>query len=161
MSFKRRVILLIFVCLAFFGLSGCDYGRMKDQEAIQTYGRQLPEMPGKTLPMTGGVEAIKDAAPERLRNPLRYTQETVHQGKEGYGNYCVMCHGAGADGNGTVGQSFYPLPPDLRRSSVQNQSDGSLYYTIIFGLKRHPALGYLISETDRWAIVHYMRSLVK
>jgi len=150
--------------ISFFLLSslfGCDYGRMKDQEAIQTYGTQLPEMPEKTVPVTGGVQALKDATPERLRNPLRYTEETVRLGKEGYGYYCVMCHGAKADGNGTVGQSFFPLPTNLTIPYVQNQSDGRLFHTVTFGLKRHPGLGFIIAEDDRWAIVNYMRSLVK
>ncbi len=157
----RAVILLAFIL--FFSLIswGCDYGRMKDQEAIQTYGTQLPEMPGKTVPVTGGVQALREAPPERLRNPLRYTEETVRQGKTGYDNYCVMCHGVKADGNGTAGQSFFPLPTNLTIPYVQNQSDGRLFHTVTFGFKRHPGLGFIIAENDRWAIVNYVRSLKK
>ena len=134
---------------------------MKDQEAIQTYGTQLPEMSGRAIPVTGGLQVLKETDPGRLRNPIPYTTETVSRGKEGYGFYCVMCHGPKVDGNGIVGQSFYPLPTDLRSSYVQNQSDGRLFYTITFGQKQQPALGFLIAETDRWAIVHYMRSLAR
>ena len=153
-----RLVISFFLLSSLFG---CDYGRMKDQEAIQTYGTQLPEMPEKTVPVTGGIQALKDATPERLRNPLRYSEETVRQGKAGYEHYCVMCHGAKADGNGTVGQSFFPLPTNLTIPYVQNQSDGRLFHTVTFGLKRHPGLGFIIAENDRWAIVQYVRSLKK
>jgi mono/diheme cytochrome c family protein len=138
---------------------GCDYGRMKDQEALQTYKTEIPEMPAKTIPVTGGLNVLREANPEKLRNPVHVTQESVRRGKEDYGYYCVMCHGPKGDGNATVGQSFYPLPTDLKSSQVQKQSDGKLFYTITFGLNRHPPLGFMLTETDRWAIIHYIRSL--
>jgi len=140
-------------------LLACDYGRMKDQEALQTHQAQLPEMPGQTIPVTGGTQIMKETPPEQLSNPLPLGQDVLDRGKAGYGNYCVMCHGPKFDGNGTVGQSFYPLPTNLKSPSVQNQSDGRLFHTITFGLNRHPGLGFMISETDRWALVHYLRSL--
>ncbi len=139
---------------------GCDYGRMKDQEAIQTYKTQIPEMPARTVPLDGGLHALKEMGPDGLLNPLPFSKESVDRGKTAYGNYCIMCHGPGADGRGTVGQSFYPLPTDLKSPYVQKQTDGRLFYTITFGLNRQPALGFIVSEADRWAILHYMRSFV-
>lgn len=145
--------------LLLVGLVGCDYGRMRDQAAIQTYGAQEPEMPPKSIPVTGGLYPLKQTNPEKLGNPLPFTRETVDRGKSCYGHYCVMCHGTKADGNGTVGQSFSPLPTDLRSPSVHRQSDGRLFYTLTFGLGRHPGLGFMVSEGDRWALVSYLRSL--
>jgi mono/diheme cytochrome c family protein len=141
------------------GLLACDYGRMKDQEALQTYETPLPEMPGRSIPVTGGIQIVKETPPENLSNPLPQNQEVLDRGKAGYGNYCVMCHGPKFNGNGTVGQSFSPLPTNLKDPYVQDQSDGRLFYTITFGLKRHPGLGFMITENNRWAIVHYIRSL--
>ena len=141
------------------GFLACDYGRMKDQEAVQTYKTELPEMPENTLPTTGGIQIIKGTPPDKLHNPLPLSQELLERGKDGYVNYCIMCHGSKFDGNGTVGQSFYPLPTNLKNPYTQDQNDGKLFYTITFGLNRHPGLGFMISETDRWAIVHYLRSL--
>jgi cytochrome c1 len=158
MKFRSTVFL---TTLFIFGVSllGCDYGRMKDQEAVQPYRVELPEMPDHTVPTTGGIEVIKETPPDNFHNPFGRTQEVLDRGKSGYGNYCVMCHGSKFDGNGTVGQSFYPLPTDLKNPSVQRQSDGRLFHTITLGLRQHPGLGFMISETDRWAIVHYLRSL--
>ena len=158
MKFRSTVLLTTLFILG-TSLLACDYGRMKDQEAVQTYKAELPQMPENTVPTTGGIQVIKESSPDNLHNPLLQTQEVLDRGKDGYGNYCIMCHGSKFDGNGTVGQSFYPLPTNLRSLFVQSQSDGRLFSSIRFGLRRHPGLGFMIRETDQWAIVHYLRSL--
>ena len=155
----RPIIAIMTLAVLWAGFLSCDYGRMKDQEAVQTYKTELPEMPQNTLPTAGGIQVIKESPPDKLHSPLPQSQEVLVRGKGGYENYCIMCHGSKFDGNGTVGQSFYPLPTDLKSRYIQDQNDGKLFYTITFGLNRHPGLGFMISETDRWAIVHYLRSL--
>ena len=158
---RKRIAHAAMLVLLVSCFCGCDYGRMKDQEAVQTYKTQLPEMPDKTVPVQGGMYVLSKMNPERLRNPLPLSQESINQGKENYGDYCVMCHGPQGDGNGTVGQSFFPLPTDLRSPQVQRQSDGRLFNTLTFGLNRHPPLGFMVTEPDRWSVVHYLRSLAK
>ncbi len=150
---------LFFLAALLLILAGCDYSRMKDQEAVQTYKKQLPEMPEGTIPVQGGVAEIRAADPLEMKNPFPHTQEMIAKGETAYGHFCIMCHGPRADGNGTVGQSFYPLPTDLGSSHVQEHTDGELFHKISFGYKRHPPLGYTVSEPDRWAIIHFMRSL--
>jgi mono/diheme cytochrome c family protein len=155
----KWIVLTTGASLAMSLFYGCDYGRMKEQEALRTYKAEIPEMPAKTIPVTGGLNALREANPEKLKSPVHFNQESVRRGKEEYGYYCVMCHGPRGDGNGTVGQSVYPLPTDLKNLQAQKQTDGKLFYTITFGLKRHPPLGFMITEADRWAIIHYIRSL--
>ena len=62
---------------------------------------------------------------------------------------------------GTVGQSFSPLPGDLRSAKVQKLTDGMMFKEISFGIPdgRQPALATTISEMDRWRIVAYVKSL--
>jgi mono/diheme cytochrome c family protein len=141
------------------GLGGCDYGRMKEQEAVQTYKAKVPEMPAGVIPIAGGLQAGRETGPQGLKNPLTFSPASVSRGKEAFGHYCAMCHGKQGDGNGTVGQSFAPLPSDLRGPPVQAQEDGKLFYTITFGVRRHPGLGFMITEEDRWSLVHYIRAL--
>ncbi|MGZ3494769.1 MAG: c-type cytochrome [Thermodesulfobacteriota bacterium] len=138
---------------------GCDYARMKDQESIRTYEAEPPEMPARTIPVSGGSEVLKNSKPEDLHNPLLGKQEVLERGRLAYGYFCIMCHGQQFDGNGTVGQSFSPLPTDLKSPNVRQQSDGELFYKISFGYKRHPALASTVSEEDRWAILRYIRSI--
>ncbi|NWF53303.1 MAG: cytochrome c [Syntrophaceae bacterium] len=140
---------------------GCDYGRMSDQESIRPYETRLPPMPEGPIPREGGIETLRASRPDALRNPLPSTASSLNQGKQAYGHYCIMCHGPRGDGNGTVGQSFAPLPSNLGASSVQGQSDGELFYKISLGFGRHPPLADTVSEGDRWAVIHYLRSLRK
>jgi mono/diheme cytochrome c family protein len=142
-------------------LWACDYGRMYEDEAIHTYQTIIPEMPKRAIPVGGGIQVLREAKPEELVNPVAFSEASVQRGRDAYGYYCVQCHGPDADGRGTVGQSFAPLPADLREEKVQSQSDGSLFSRISLGFNRHPPLWYTVAEHDRWAVVNYIRSLVR
>jgi cytochrome c len=155
----RRLFLCVILLLPFQLLPGCDYARMKDQESVRTYEAEPPEMPVQSIPVSGGVAQLRNADPQKMKNPLPATDEVIARGKTNYGYFCVMCHGPKGDGRGTVGQSFFPLPTDLRSAYVRNQSDGLLFYRISLGFKRHPPLYRTVSSEDRWAILHYLRSL--
>ncbi len=157
---RFRIPSLFLTCfLLLLSISGCDYARMKDQESIRTYEAEPPEMPKGTIPISGGSEVLKASKPEDLHNPLSNTREVLDKGKLAYGYFCIMCHGQNLDGNGTVGQSFAPLPTNLKTPYVQEQSDGRLFYRISFGYKRHPPLASTVSEEDCWAIIRYIRSV--
>jgi mono/diheme cytochrome c family protein len=155
----RGISWWVFFLLLLPLLCSCDYGRMKDDEAIQTYQAEVPEMPAKAIPVGGGIQTLREADPDQLVNPLAFSEKSVRRGKEAYGFYCIQCHGPLADGRGTVGQSFAPLPANLNESYVQEQTDGSLYYRISLGFNRHPPLWDTVAETDRWALINYIRSL--
>ena len=86
MKFRSMVLLTTLFILG-TSLLACDYGRMKDQEAVQTYKVELPEMPENTVPATGGIQVIKESSPNDLHNPLLQTQEVLDRGKDGYGSY--------------------------------------------------------------------------
>jgi mono/diheme cytochrome c family protein len=156
-SVSWGVILLLLLPL----FCSCDYGRMKDDEAIQTYQAKVPEMPAKAIPVGGGIQSLREVDPDELVNPVALSEESVRRGKGAYAYYCIQCHGPLADGRGTVGQSFAPLPADLKDPNVREQSDGSLFYRISLGFNRHPPLWDTVTETDRWALVNYIRSLAR
>ncbi len=158
---KTRLQNVVAVLAAILVLCGCDYARMREQESIRTYETPMPEMPEETIPIRGGLQVAREIDLEDLQNPLPYDRASIDQGEGAYGYFCIMCHGAKGEGNGTVGQSFYPLPTNLKSEYVEVQSDGELFYSITFGIGRHPPLGYTVAEKDRWAIVHYIRFLGK
>jgi mono/diheme cytochrome c family protein len=150
---------IFFFILFFLSFSGCDYGRMYDQESVRTYETAIPDLPEGTLPIHGGGQALKKADFATLRNPLPRNADALEQGKEAYKYFCIQCHGPLADGYGTVGQSFAPLPTNLKDTSVQSQTDGGLFIKIGSGYRRHPPLASTVSEEDRWALVHFIRDL--
>ena len=119
----------------------------------------MPDMPAGTVPVDGGLQFLKSSKAEALKNPLPQTAGIIEQGETQYEYFCVMCHGPNHDGQGTVGQSFSPLPANLKSPYVQTQGDGSLFKKISLGFQRHPPMAYTVSEEDRWALMHFLRTL--
>jgi mono/diheme cytochrome c family protein len=166
MYFKGRVALMSFAVVTMLIvlthlLAGCDYARMKDQESVRTFESEMPEAVEGTIPINGGIAILKSENPSKIRNPLSTTPETIERGRTAYGYFCVMCHGPKLDGNGTVGQSFFPLPADLVSPYVLQQNDGELFCKISLGYKRHPPLAHTVAVEDRWAVITYIRSQAK
>jgi hypothetical protein len=150
---------LLLLSFTLLPAGGCDYARMTDDEAVNTYGKKMPAMPPHTIPVDGGIEDLRSTDPKTLVNPVPSTPRSLEQGRLAYSYFCVHCHGPLADGNGTVGQSFSPLPTDLRAPAVQGQSDGELFAKISLGYKRHPPLALTVARNDRWAVINYLRFL--
>ena len=138
------------------------FGRMRETPAVKPHEEPLHVMKTGIVPVTGG-EALYRATPgEELISPLPTDNPvTVEQGRTLYGTFCAQCHGKYHDGNGTVGQSFSPLPGDLRSHKVQAMPAGVLFKEISYGLPegRQPPLAATIEVTDRWRIIAYVKSL--
>ncbi|MCF8069283.1 MAG: c-type cytochrome [Desulfobacterales bacterium] len=148
------------LCLAIF-LTGCEYDPgMREQPIIKPHEEPVHHMVEGIVPFGSSEEIYRKTDPKILKNPIAYNAEAVALGKIKYGMYCVMCHGIKADGMGSVGQSFNPLPTDLLSSKVQQKTDGELFNNISFGQKREPALATTVSVEDRWKIIIYLRSMV-
>jgi hypothetical protein len=60
-----------------------------------------------------------------------------------------------------VGQSFHPLPTDLRSAKVQSLSEGAFFKEISYGIPggKQPPLATTIDPLDRWCIIAYVQSL--
>jgi mono/diheme cytochrome c family protein len=78
-----------------------------------------------------------------------------------YFTFCAQCHGPGFDGNGTVGQSFSPVPADLRSAKVQAAPAGELFKTVSYGIPggRQPPLDTTVTVNDRWSVIAFVQSL--
>jgi mono/diheme cytochrome c family protein len=103
-----------------------------------------------------------------LANPLPASPENIQAGLEHYGHYCSMCHAS--DGSGTdapLGRGLFPKPPDMRRATTQDLTDGDLFYIIVNGVRftGMPAFGTgdedPASESAKlaWQLVHFVRRL--
>jgi mono/diheme cytochrome c family protein len=155
----RLGVIALLVVVAAQALTGCNYSRMRDDEAVQAYNQPFPKMPKQTIPIEGGIWIEREADPSDLVNAAPQNAETVALGAERYGFYCIQCHGPRLDGNGTVGQSFSPLPANLKNRTVQDQTDGEIFYKIRFGYNRHPPLYSTVTDEETWAVIRYMRTL--
>ena len=140
------------------------WGRMWQTPAVRPHEEPIPIMEAGVVPIHGGEARYRAADPQALVSPFDgQSPEIITEGAALYGLYCQQCHGVHHDGQGTVGQSFSPLPTDLRIPRVQQTADGKMFKEISFGLKRpgarQPPLATTIFPEDRWKIVHYVKSL--
>jgi Molydopterin dinucleotide binding domain len=61
-------------------------------------------------------------------------------------------------GQGPVASYFSPVPPvDFRSDRVRNRTDGQLFWIIANGLGNMPAFHNLVSESDLWTVVLFVR----
>ena len=136
-------------------------GRMWETPAVRPHEQPLLVMENGLVPVSGGEALFRDASADSLVSPLPADDAGIAGGQKGYFTYCAQCHGTHHDGNGTVGQSFAPLPTDLRSLKVQGMTPGALFKEISYGIPggRQPALATTIEYTDRWKIVAYVKSL--
>ena len=167
---KKIIGIFIVVAIVLYGAyealmyydNNFRYGRMRETPAVKPHEQPLFNMEAGIVPTSAG-EAIFRATPGAdLQSPLDASGPAViARGKAVYLIYCAQCHGYNYDGNGTVGQSFHPLPTDLRSSEVQTKAVGELFKTVSYGEpgKRQPALQTTVTIDDRWHVIAFIKSL--
>jgi len=138
------------------------YGRMRETPAVKPHEEPLLVAEAGIIPVHGGDAVHRLTPATDLMSPLdRKAAATIQRGSDLYHVFCAQCHGLSFDGNGTVGQSFQPLPIHLRSPEVQSKSEGQLFKSISFGVPggRQPALDTTIPAEDRWYIIAFVQSL--
>ena len=161
------IVLAAFVWAGYAALMAYDkyfpYGRMRETPAVRPYDKPLLVMESGTVSVTDPEAGYRAAKASELRSPiLPGDRQAIARGQVVYATFCKQCHGREYDGNGTVGQSFAPLPTDLRSSRVQESLDGVLFQHISYGAggeSRQPALATTIRIDDRWRVIAYIKSI--
>ena len=114
--------------------------------------------PTGVLSVTGEPILDRMAAREQMTNPLASSPRVLEQGKWLYEVYCDVCHGPEGHGDGPVGPLYpYTLPP-LDSGYIQGYADGYMYSILREGGYRMPGYADALSRTERWMLVHYLRS---
>jgi mono/diheme cytochrome c family protein len=96
------------------------------------------------------------------KNPNAPTQDSIAAGQKIYSKTCALCHGKSGDADGPAVIELNIHPARLSDPQLlETESDGSLFWKITTGKKPMPAYGKRLSETDRWNLVNYVRTLSK
>ena len=143
------------------GLAGCD------------------SKPGPTGPPTPAKQAA--AAPGPVQ-PAKFTfsdfpvppqpavtPEFIAHGKQVYEENCAACHGEKGDGKGQCSAFLIPRPRNFRMGHFRLRStpsgnlptDEDLFRAVSLGLNGTPMppWKWLLNDTDRWAVVEYVKTL--
>jgi mono/diheme cytochrome c family protein len=100
-----------------------------------------------------------EEAGKLLVNPLPLTERTAERGRKVFNDHCAVCHGAVGDGVALLSKAYGGKPANLLAESVRQQPDGYFYGVLMLGKNAMPSYAPDLDESDRWAVVHYLRVL--
>lgn len=165
-----------------FGRGAYQVDIFSEMHYTQVYRSQEPP---RLYPATGSVPFLLVGAGTLVVEEVTpaKTADTVIRGKALFGVNCAVCHGLSGKGDGPM-KSFLLkwrgiLPPDLTSSVTAGRSDNDLLGLISeggatrltfaqIGLEPPPAVDKpismpvfkkLLSQEERWMLVHYLRDL--
>jgi mono/diheme cytochrome c family protein len=115
-------------------------------------------------------DAPSRAEPIAIPSPPPSTPARVARGAAVFTKYgCASCHGVDGRGDGPAAAGLVDVygdpvfPADMSRGwrFKGGASPVDIFRTVSTGIEGTPMVGYafLIGEDDRWALVHYVRSL--
>jgi len=104
---------------------------------------------------------------DKTKNPTPSTAESIERGKTLYlertkGN-CIFCHGETGAGNEASLPRLRRKPADLtNKERMTSMTDGEVFWKITKGIQGiMPAGERRMTETERWDVVNYVRTLAK
>lgn len=104
-------------------------------------------------------------AASTIKDPLEYTDENKAAGKKLYSIHCINCHGAAGNGQGNLvvledgsDGPYTAVPPDYKKR-LPEIKDGNIFYSVSYGKGMMGGYGYSLSVTERWQIIHYIKSI--
>ena len=131
---------------------------MYQTPVIRTHEEPLLVMDKRTIPETKSEILTKEILKNKLPLTLAGSEaDILKKGKKEYMAFCSHCHGPNLNGQGTVGQSFFPLPTDLTSEKTAKISDQELFTFISYGGDKAPALASSMSIESRKAVIKYLR----
>jgi mono/diheme cytochrome c family protein len=154
----------------------------QDESQFFKDGRAMRTPPAGTVAF-GGADYLSDAGSPRLNPDLLQADDRYYRGKQGtawvteipikldlallqrgqgrYEIYCMPCHGATGAGNGLMTQYGLVGVASITDPFHALMPVGEYFSVISLGKGRMLGYGPQIKVRDRWAIVSYVRTLMR
>ena len=107
----------------------------------------------QTIPVTAG---------SKLVNPVPPDAGSIQRGSDLYTMVCLECHGPGGGGiDDNNPDHLHPGGTNLTDTRTTGQRDGDLFWSISSGIGGTDMPGFdpALSESERWDLVNYLRTL--
>ena len=98
----------------------------------------------------------------RPANTVKADETSIEAGKKLFSGNCAACHGATAEGDGTMAGELNPKPANLVDATwIHGSSDGDIFTVIRDGVKDTgmKAFGAKMTAHQIWNVVNYLRSI--
>lgn len=111
-----------------------------------------PNLPSPSVPFTARFAT----------NPVRDDPAVIAAARPIYQERCAVCHGPRGLGDGPAAFTLSPRPANLR-IHVPPHADGEISYWISEGISgtAMPAWKTVLTETERWQLVIFLRALAR
>jgi mono/diheme cytochrome c family protein len=125
---------------------------------------------GETFPFSIPKDTDGDStnyvASRQVPNPIAKPDSVqMKEAERLYLVNCGICHGTALDGNGPLykgGEGPYPAAPkNLVGPEVSAMPDGQIFYSVTYGKGQMGPYGSQLSTSQRWRVIHYIRSKQK
>ena len=110
---------------------------------------------------TATKDLVESFHPEEKEKPWIATDNLIAHGNKVYNLQCALCHGTKGLGDGTPG--LIPPPRNLVEGKWKlGGSSKALFTTLQKGITGSSMVSFKhLPKMDRWALVHYIRSITK
>jgi len=105
-----------------------------------------------------GKEWKVPAADAAKKSP---TKADATAGKDLWSSNCKSCHGIKGLGDGTKAEKIDISCGDFSSKEFQSLSDGEIFYKTTVGRKPMPSFKEKLSDSERWQLVAFIRTLKK
>jgi len=99
-----------------------------------------------------------ESAGADLHNPLAVNDVNLKQGEELYGKFCVHCHGASGEGDGSVGGKLPGAPPSYK-GVLKALPEGKIFHSVTYGKGLMGSHSGQLTKDERWKVVMYVQKL--
>ena len=90
------------------------------------------------------------------------TPENISKGEAIYKKHCLMCHGATGMGDGPAGKRLNTKPYNFQdKEKMAAETDEHLLKEITKGKGPMPAFERKLKESERWMVLHFIRTFAK
>lgn len=161
--FAMVFVTIFFIYVTFFHPhSSPDYVHNVQEMAVQAAPPPPPKQ--ETPPNTETAAVAETAKAPEASGPWVSTPETIAKGQAMFKVNCAICHGEKGLGDGPAGQSLKPPPRNYSEGKWKfGNSTIALFNTVSKGSPGTSMAAYegILPEADRWAIIHYVKSIGK
>ena len=114
------------------------------------------------LPGDGPLDTGKSADGAFVAtSPVAVDEKLLARGHDRFSIYCQPCHDERGEGKGVLFQRAKVPTANLLEKRFRDLKDGEIFDTITNGKGLMSGYRYPIHAADRWAIIAYVRSLLK
>ncbi len=108
-----------------------------------------------------GKEWKATEAASKVKSTVKADDATIKAGKDIWAKECKSCHGIKGLGDGAKAEKIDISCGDFSSAEYQDRTDGELFFKTTEGRKPMPAFKEKLSDTERWQVIAYTRSLKK